>query len=354
MQNIVISKNQAGQRLDKFLNKYLPNAGSSFLYKMLRKKNITLNGKKAEGKEILVIGDVVTSFFSDETFAKFSGSNENLNNKTETCDNNTANYVNVSNDEYIKAYKSLKNIKVVYEDDDIVVLDKPAGVLSQKAETDDISLNEWLVGYLLDKGTVSEEDLKTFHPSVCNRLDRNTSGIVMCGKSLSGLQFLSDIIKNREVHKFYRTICIGEIKKDITLEGYLSKNKSTNTVKVSFEGKNSQDSPIKTAIHPISYDNDKNSSYLEVQLFTGKTHQIRSHLSSIGHPIIGDAKYGDAEANKYYRNKYGLKYQLLHAYRIEFPEKFHDDMPEKYREKYAYLQGRVLTADIPDIFKKIL
>jgi 23S rRNA pseudouridine955/2504/2580 synthase len=337
MQAITISKNQAGQRLDKFLNKYLPNAGNSFIYKMLRKKNITLNGKKAQGKEILAVGDVVASYFSDETFAKFSG--QATANKASSADSS------VQHEEYLKAYRTLKDIQVIYEDEDILALNKPAGILTQKSSRTDLSLNEWLIGYMLSCGSLTPQDLNTFHPSVCNRLDRNTSGIVLCGKSLLGLQFLSDIIKNKNIGKFYRTICVGEIAGDMVLEGKLTKNEETNKVSVN---KAFGESDIKTALHPLKYENGL--TYLEVQLFTGKTHQIRAHLSSIGHPIIGDTKYGNAEINRQYRSSHALTHQLLHAYRIEFPDEFLTELPDKYRSHFAYLKGKEIIAPVPDGF----
>jgi 23S rRNA pseudouridine955/2504/2580 synthase len=341
MQTITISKNQAGQRLDKFLNKYLPNAGNSFIYKMLRKKNITLNGKKAEGKEMLAVGDVVASFFSDETFAKFSGQNSAKE----------ASYADGSaqHEEYLKAYRTLKDIQVVYEDEDILALNKPAGILTQKSSASDISLNEWLIGYLLSEGSLTQQDLNTFHPSVCNRLDRNTSGIVLCGKSLPGLQFLSYIIKNKNIGKFYRTICVGKIAEDMVLEGKLTKDETANKVTVN---KAFGESNIKTALHPLKYENGL--TFLEVQLFTGKTHQIRAHLSSIGHPIIGDAKYGDAKINRQYKISHALTHQLLHAYRIEFPDLFLTELPDKYRSHFAYLKGKEIIAPLPDKFNEIL
>ncbi|MDE6700251.1 MAG: RluA family pseudouridine synthase, partial [Acetatifactor sp.] len=166
MQEITVGTNQAGQRLDKFLHKCLPEAQNSFLYKMLRKKNITLNGKRAEGRELLQQGDVVRMFFAEETFLKFSGQS--------------------GKSEYLKAYRQLEDISVIYEDKERVILNKPAGVLSQKAKDSDLSLNEWLIGYLLETGAITAGELCTFKPSVCNRLDRNTSGLVLCGKTLHG------------------------------------------------------------------------------------------------------------------------------------------------------------------------
>jgi len=338
MQSVTIGKNQAGQRLDKFLHKYLPDAGTSFIYKMLRKKNITLNGKKAEGKEILEVGDEVRCFFSDETFAKFTGINR------VSPDVHSGIDINI----YLNAFFELKGIDILYEDDDILIVNKPAGVLTQKADNKDISLNEWMVGYLLDKGSISQAELETFRPSVCNRLDRNTSGIVLCGKSLQGSQFLSELIKNRTLHKFYRTICIGIIRDDILLEGYLEKNPRTNKVKITRTGAgtasdNGNDGYIKTAIHPLKV--FKNYTYLEVELFTGKTHQIRAHLSGIGHPIIGDFKYGNVKIN----NSLKIKSQLLHAYRVEFPV----EIPQKYTDNFSYLSGMVVIAPMPEQFEKI-
>ena len=169
MQVIIVNPNQAGQRLDKFLHKCLPQAGTGFLYKMLRKKNITLNGKKAEGSEQLSVGDSIKFFLSDETFQKFSCSF-------------------VETDEYRKVYQQLKDTEILYEDDNPIPASKAAGVLTQKAKADDFSLNEWFIGYLLKSNKISAMQLSTFRPSVCNRLDRNTNGNVLCGKSLAGSQ----------------------------------------------------------------------------------------------------------------------------------------------------------------------
>lgn len=332
MQEIQIGPNQAGQRLDKFLHKYLPNAGSSFLYKMLRKKNITLNGKKAEGKEILVVGDAVQSYFSEETFAKFSGRNMPENADVLYAENAVAQSFGK---QYCEAYDELQGISVLYEDEEKILLNKPAGVLTQKAKDTDLSLNEWLIGYLLENGTVTPEELKTFKPSVCNRLDRNTSGIVICGKTLAGSQKLSEMIRTREIRKFYRTICVGEIREGITLDGYLYKDEKTNTVTVT---EVSRYSPIKTVCTPLA----TNGKYtlLEVELITGKTHQIRAHLASIGHPLVGDYKYGDKNVNHDMTVRFALTHQLLHAYRVVFPDGL--EVTALYPEKFEKITNAVL------------
>lgn len=330
MKSVIIGSNQAGQRLDKFLHKYLPNAGSSFLYKMLRKKNITLNGKKAEGKEMLSVGDEVKLFFADETFAKFAGQS-----------------VLLVNNEYYRAYQELKGVSVLYEDEQIVILNKPAGILTQKAEAADLSLNEWLVGYLLNKGTISENDLQTFKPSVCNRLDRNTSGIVLCGKSLAGSQALSRIIKERSLQKYYHTVCIGEIKDNKHLKGFLHKDKQTNKVsvvdKLPVNTERKDYSEIETAYNPLR----ANHAYtlLEVELITGKTHQIRSHLAYIGHSIIGDGKYGNKKTNQIMREKYALTNQLLHAKRVIFP---------KAEGALKEVSEKEIIAPYPELFQNIV
>ncbi|MCM1190922.1 MAG: RluA family pseudouridine synthase [Butyrivibrio sp.] len=330
MQSVTIGRNQAGQRLDKFLRKLMPSAGTGFLYKMLRKKNITLNGKRAEGSEMLALGDTVSLFFSPETFAKMTG--ETAGKLWDTfvpgeaaektaVPNSGKNHVS----EYIHAYRSLSGtgISVLYEDSHILAANKPAGILSQKAGDADISLNEWLIGYLLEKDAFPAEELRTFRPSVCNRLDRNTSGIVLCGKSLAGSQYLSSHIRDRSIRKFYRTICLGELRSESTLRGYLEKDSRENRVTVRENAQeirgnfgNRQDY-IETVFRPLAV--SKGYTLLEVELITGKTHQIRAHLASIGHPLIGDYKYGDAKANRLLKEQYGLTFQLLHACRAYLP-----------------------------------
>ncbi len=306
MQRFEITENEAGQRFDKYLHKLMPGAPTSFFYKMLRKKNIVLNGKKAEGKEKLALGDTVSLFLSQETFEGF-------------CNNSKA-------DEYTLAYGELKGIRVVFENEQMVLLHKPAGVLSQKAKPEDFSLNEWFIGYLLSQKTISAESLKTYKPAVCNRLDRNTSGLVICAKTLAASQELSKLIAERKIRKFYRLFVKGTIKETATVEGFLVKNHGKNKVKIVSE-KEAQSlsltqeekaSYIQTRYEPIRGFLDR--TYLEVELFTGKTHQIRAHLASIGHPLLGDYKYGNKEFNDYYQKRYGVKNQLLHAYRLEFPE----------------------------------
>lgn len=329
MQSYQIGPNEAGQRFDKFLHKYMPQATTSFFYKMLRKKNITLNGKKAEGKEILTVGDKISFFFSDETFKKFRGITEGHNKKG----NDTG--------EYKKAYESLKGIQVLYEDEHVVILNKPAGILSQKSEEKDMSLNEWMIGYLLLENQITPKSLETFKPSVCNRLDRNTSGIVLCGKSLAGSQELSRLIKERSVGKFYRTFVNGHMKEGARITGSLVKDDKTNKVTVHKEKGLGQD--IETAYEPI--ENIKNMTYLEVELITGKTHQIRAHLASIGHPIAGDGKYGNPELNEKIKGEMGVRWQLLHAYRMEFPV---------LTGTLENLSGKVITAPLPTVFEKIL
>lgn len=204
MYQFTIKESEAGQRFNKYLQKLLPAATSSFLYKMLRKKNIELNGKKAAGNEVLKNGDTVRLFFSEETFLKFKA----------------AGAQEAKSSSYEKAFQSLKGISVIYENEHMLLLNKPEGILTQKASDSDLSLNEWMIGYLLYHKVISEQSLQTFKPSVCNRLDRNTSGLVICAKTLMGSQKLNEMIKTRAVRKYYRLFVKGRLEKELSLKGY--------------------------------------------------------------------------------------------------------------------------------------
>lgn len=350
MQSVIIGKNQAGQRLDKFLHKYLPLAGTGFLYKMLRKKNITLNGKKAEGWEILALEDKICLFFSDETIAKFSGKAlgaEDSSPKAEASVQEAKIQRKLHmTEEYMRAYDIVKGISVLYEDADCLILNKPQGLLTQKASAEDLTLNEWMIGYLLARKQTAEGELSSFRPSVCNRLDRNTSGIVLCGKSLAGLQYLSSCIRERRIRKFYRTICVGAIPESGEIHGYLVKDSARNRVYISrVEDLSSPEkgSLIQTVYKPLL--STENYTLLEVELITGKSHQIRAHLASMGHPLIGDYKYGNRTVNCFLKKTYGLEHHLLHACRLSFPETPFGPGKE--------LSSRSISAPVPALFQKL-
>ena len=324
MREIVIEKNEAGQRLDKFLAKYMNEASKSFFYKMMRKKNITLNGKKCEGNEKLAEGDVVKLFLAEDTIEKFSSVQ-------------------------VQEVKKV-DLDILYEDDEIILVNKPAGMLSQKARETDESLVEYLIDYLLESGKLTENGLRAFRPSVCNRLDRNTSGIVAAGKSLAGLQMLSGVFKDRSIHKYYQCLVSGEIRDVKTVDGWLLKDEKKNQVRIlteaeakRFGGRGGDEEPkrIRTKYEPIA--TDGRFTLLRVTLLTGRSHQIRAHLASLGHPIVGDSKYGGV--SKVNPSGRTVKYQLLHSYRLEFP---------KLAEPFAYLSGKVFEAPMPGYFASVL
>ncbi len=322
MYQFTINSNEAGQRFDKYLHKLLPKAPASFFYKMLRKKNIVLNGKKAEGKEKLSIGDEISLFLSEETFLSFQDSSQ-------------------KESEFIKAYQTLKDIQIVFENQNMLSVNKPSGIVTQKSKDSDLSLNEWLIGYLLFSNAITRESLRTFKPSVCNRLDRNTSGLVLCSKTLKGSQRLSMLIRERKVHKFYRLFVKGSVEKEELLKGYLVKDELTNKVIIS-ETPIEQGAYIKTRFYPVQKLSDM--TYLEVELITGKTHQIRAHMASVGHPILMDYKYGDHKFNEKYKDRFPAQGQLLHAYRLEFSKE----------ESLLEGAGPVFIAEEPSVFQKLL
>lgn len=328
MKEIIISSNEAGQRLDKLLGKYLRLAPKSFFYKMLRKKNITLNGKKAQGNEILSAGDSVKLFLSDDTISKFQQQE----------------YAPVSsNSKPTGETRRPQNLDLVYEDDHIALINKPAGMLSQKADPKDVSLVEYFIEYLLESGSISKESLQLFRPSVCNRLDRNTSGLVIAGKSLAGLQTMSLLLKDRSMKKYYRCIVIGEMDRGDHLKGYLLKDKSTNQVRISSAPRTKDDKWIETEYKVLK--REGGLTLLEVHLITGRSHQIRAHLASIGHPILGDGKYGNNKINQRYKKSHGVQCQMLHAYRLEMPE---------IEGELSYLSGKIFCAPLPKLYQRLM
>lgn len=336
MKQFYVQNNEAGQRLDKLLSKLLNKAPKSFLYKMLRKKNITLNGKKADGSEKLAIQDEIKLFLSDETIEQFS--------------------------EAVETVEVKEKLEVVYEDQNILIVNKPLGVLSQKANKEDISMVEHIIAYMLSTNQITKEQLQSFKPGVCNRLDRNTGGLLIAGKSLSGLQEMARLFKDRSLDKYYLCIVKGRVEEKKRIEGYLSKDADKNQVTISLTQKEDMEY-ICTEYEPLGYSKSRtpkeelrqkpegiteepSGSYtlLQVKLITGRSHQIRAHLASIGHPVVGDFKYGSQKTNHYFKIRYGLTHQLLHSWRMVFPE---------LEGSLSNLSGREFIAPLPELFETI-
>ncbi|NLJ89258.1 MAG: RluA family pseudouridine synthase [Clostridiales bacterium] len=315
MQQFRVNNNEAGQRLDKFLLKHLNKAPKSFIYKMLRKKNITLNGQKAKGSEIVNIGDEIKLFLSDETIDKFTGQ--------------------------IQVSLVDQDFEILYEDENVLVVNKPVGLLSQKAKDSDISLNEQIISYLVASKKLTNKDLQTFKPSICNRLDRNTSGLVIAGKTLASLQVISQLFRNRSIDKYYLCIVCGNFKDKLKASGYLLKDEASNKVFVTKEKVDASDE-FSTEYEPLMQGDGY--SLVRVKLITGRTHQIRAHLASIGFPIIGDYKYGNRNSNNIFKDKYKIKHQLLHSYQLILPE-IEGDL--------SYLSGKMFEARVPEDFAQI-
>lgn len=320
MKQIKIDINEHDQRIDRFLKKYFSKATNSFIYKMLRKKRIKLNGARANPEDIIVEGDMIDLYLSDETIEKFR--------------------------EEEKEIKQTSDLDIVYEDENIVLINKAKGVLSHSSDNyHEKNIVDELVSYLYNKGEYIPRRDKTFTPSICNRLDRNTSGMIIGAKNYNALKEINNSLKNRYIGKYYKTIVKGNIEKQ-SLSGYLTKNDNN---KVSITRERLDDSKeILTNINVLK--KNKDYSLLEIELITGRTHQIRAHLSSINHPIIGDMKYGDKKVNKLFKEKYKLNSQYLHAYKIIF-NKLSNGLEYLNEKEFVVEENETMKDLEKDLFK---
>lgn len=350
MKEITVTKREEGQRFDRFLGKYLPGASSGFLHKMLRKKNIKLNGKKAEGKEKLNEGDLIQIFFSDETLETFqnpqksSGFGAEVHNGSKAGNDKRGNTATnamqkAEKRRLTKEEQNLrKQVRVLYSSEDILVFHKPAGMLSQRAKASDDSLNDYLIDYCLEKRIISREELAGFRPSIANRLDRNTSGIVLAGISIRGLQMLSAMLRERTLGKYYLCLVQGRVRENARIAGYLTKEEKNNKVTLHKE-KVEGAAYIETEYEVLK--STEKASLLKIRLITGKSHQIRGHLASVGHPVFGDYKYGNRDFNNQIKWKDGVNYQLLHSYELIVPE------------GVGELSGLHLVDPVPETFHQV-
>ncbi len=287
LKSFTVTKNDADKRLDSFLSKALPNLPKSLMYKYIRKKRIKINSKRAEINTHLHEGDIIDLYINDEFFEKSETRYDFLS--------------------------ASKNLDIVYEDKNIMLLNKKAGLLSHPDDSEYIdTLITRVKRYLFEKGEFKPDDELSFTPALVNRIDRNTSGIVIAAKTAEALRVLNQKMKDREIHKYYLCILHGTPKKkEGILEGYLEKNESKNKVFIS-QGQKDKSKLIRTKYRVIK--SKGNLSLTEVELLTGRTHQIRAHFASIGHPLLGDGKYGTNALNK----KSGLKKQCLCSYKLAF------------------------------------
>ena len=316
MKTLIIDKNHANQRIDKYLKKLLCQAPSQLIYKMLRTKDVKVNGVKVKENYILKENDEVSLFLYEDRFQEYT--------RPQTI------------------YDLKIEFDVLYEDKQILVVYKPAGLLVHEDINEDMNtLDHQVLTYLYQKGEYDPKDSLGFTPGPVHRLDRNTSGIVIFGKTMQALQALNEMMKKRHcIEKTYLTICKGYMTSQ-ELIGYVKKDSDQSLMKIV-----SQDTQGALKMHTIieSVISSKNYSLLKVKLVTGRTHQIRIHLASVHHPVIGDRKYGDFECNRIMKKKYRLDHQFLHAYQICFVKPI---------GCLKYLQNKVITCPLPKELLKI-
>ena len=290
MKSFDIKANDAGQRLDKFIRKGVPNLPQSLMYKYIRKKRIKVNNKRAEISTVLQVGDKVDMYINDEFFVKpetrydFTGAPSKLDS--------------------------------LYEDENIMLLDKKAGLLCHPDDREYVdTLITRIKKYLYEKGEYKPDEENSFTPALVNRIDRNTGGIVIAAKNAESLRIMNAQMKERtHLKKFYLCVCHGIMERDSgLLEGYLLKDEKKNTVKILKQPCDGA-KEIRTKYKVLGRDYDKQLSLVEVELMTGRTHQIRAHFASIGHPLLGDGKYGTNRLNK----EFGYRKQCLYSYKLVF------------------------------------
>ena len=313
-----ITNKDCNQRIDKFLKRMLKDAPVSFLYKMFRQKDVKVNGKKANIDYILKEGDVVDIYLKEDLLNQFH------------------------KEALLRPVKA--DFSILYEDDNILVIDKPKGLLVHGDEGEKrITLQNMVLNYLKDKREWDPDSLTGFIPSPAHRLDRNTSGIVIFGKNLPALQELLTLFRERtQIEKRYTLLVRGTTSERGEINYPLIKDSNKKMVKVGTIQKGAK--PALTRFHRIkSY--TCGFSLVEAELLTGRTHQLRVHFAAIGHPIVGDSKYGDFKVNENFEKLYGLKNQFLHASYFKF---------DKIDGVLSYLSGKEFNSSLPEKEQKIL
>ncbi len=313
MRILTVGKNDAGQRLDKFLTKAVKGLPMSMMYKLIRQKKIKVNRKRVDQKYMLCQGDEIQLFIREEFFEAPERDQGAL-------------------------MRIVPKLSVVYEDDNILLLNKRPGILCHEDQgAGENTLIMHVKAYLCQKGEYDPTSEQSFAPALCNRIDRNTGGIVIAAKNAEALRLMNAKIKNDQISKFYLCLCHGlPTPKSATLHGFLRKDSAKNTVQVRdtvFPGAKEIYTKYKVLEARGEY------ALCEVELITGRTHQIRAHMAHIGHPLVGDGKYG---VNREERRE-GYKYQALYAYRLVF---------DKTEEENAlsYLEGKSFSLEKEEIW----
>ena len=314
MKKIVVSSKEANQRVDKYVKKFLNEAPLSFIYKLFRKKDVKINGHWVKENYILNEGEELTIFVTDAQIEEFNKPKE--------------------------IEKVSLNHQIVYEDENILIVNKPRGLLVHGDEGEKkLTLSNEVINYLYYKGEYDPKIDHGFAPAPAHRLDRNTSGLVCFAKNLVSLQELEDLFKEKdEITKEYKALVVGKFTGETRIDAPLKKDEKTGLVRISKDGKNAV-----TIVKFLGKYGD--FTLVNVQILTGRTHQIRVHLASIGYPVVGDAKYGDFKVNKEIKEKYKFENQFLTAYKLSF---------KNLKGHLSYLSGKSFEVNLPENEEKLL